>query len=165
MKLLIIIALCLMLMGCEQEPEVHQLSEDFVENPTDEDLEFLVELAERGEANLSPREITATKVEAFLSAYNSMLEQGKGDEFVARVKSKAARAGTQAEARADVYLDAAYDTYDAAYPNKQAESYSTQELIKILMVALGNAILDGDEGAISVIQGSLIHVYSAAHNA
>lgn len=160
MKVLLIIALGATLLGCEQEPEARQFSDDFVENPTDKDWELLIELGEEAEATLSPNELARIKARAFLGAYVTTVENGRGDDFVARVKSRAAKAGSQAQGRADAYLDVAYDTYDATHPTNRGVSYSSQELIEILTIALRRAVVDGDKGAIIVIKGALIHVYS-----
>lgn len=148
-----------------------QFSSDFENNPTDEDYRLLLDLAKKGEKTLPPAEVAAIKVQAFIDAYETAREHSQGSLFVARIKAQAAQAastishGIAASTRADKYLDKAYDTYDAAHNAPSKAQYSTQELIEILVIAGTAASTANDQQALRVIEGSLIHVYSAARDA
>ncbi len=149
-----------------------RFSDDFVDHPTDDDLHLLLQLAEEYRATATPTEVALTQVEAFLDAYELALEHGRGQDFVAGVKSLAAEAASgvrpdaqAAEARAEAYLEAAYDAYDATHLGSLEKSYTTQELIEVLTLACSYAIADGQQDAADVIKGALIHVYSAVRTA
>lgn len=164
--------LALLLLGCDDrapsaaaEPKP-QLSDNFVDSPTDADWQEVIRMADKYEATAPPRKVALTKVQAFMDAYETARESGRGADFVNHVKKTAAQSAGKVvsrkngEVRADTLLNEAYDVYDRAHPNRVGQ-YGTNELIDVLALATTYAIEDGDEGAADVLKGSLIHLLSA----